>query len=151
MDETTHGFGTKLLTGTWSSSTPETVPGSLTEFGDLIDLDLPKSATTEVKATKLNQANTSMRWRAGFTNEGEERVKVHFNKTDFNTLIGYKDARTELWWVTRIPEPDDATHYSTYAVHGFVKEIGATIPEDDGITCEFVIKVNGRPQFTPYS
>jgi hypothetical protein len=151
IDKTTHGFGTLLKTGTWAAATPETVPGTLTSFGELVDLDLPKSSSKEVTATKLNQANKYHRFRKGFINAGELRVKVHFDKTDFNTLLTYDAAGTEVWWVVCIPEPDDETHLSTFAFHGFVKELGASVPEDDGITAEFVIKVNGKPQFTAYT
>ncbi len=153
VDQTTHGFGTKIRTGTWTASTPETPPADNTfvEFGEIVDVNLPKLAVTKMNATKLNQTDRYKRRKPGFIDPGDLSFKIHFKKADYNTLLGYVTNGTELWWDTDVPEPDDATHVSNLKFHGFVAELGGTIPEDDGITVDVSICVNGKPQWTSYT
>lgn len=150
IDKTTHSFGTILKTGTWSASTPETIP-TMTAFGQATNIQVPESKTTAINATRLNQANKYKRSRPGLIDPGELQFDGYFDKTDFATLKGYEEAGTEFWIQVAIPEPDDATHLSTWSAHGFISSLGVAAQEDDGIMCPVSFHVNGKPQFTAYS
>lgn len=153
VDKTTHSFATKLRTAAWSAATPETVPadGSFSDFGQATEYDVPKSASTDVKATRLNQTDRYHRFKKGFIDAGELVVRGHFDKTDYNTLLTDDAAGTEKWYQVQIPEPDSTTNVSKFSFHGYVKGLGIAVPDDEGISCEFTIKVNGKPQFTPFA
>jgi hypothetical protein len=150
VDNATHSFGTKVRTATWDAGTPETPPadGTFAEFGDLVDLTLPKSQVTKMKATKLNQANRWHRKKPGFIEPGDLTFRIQFIKANYNTLLGYVDAGTELWWSVDIPDSDSASQFSNLKFHGFVSGLGGEVPEDDFISVDVEICVNGKPQFT---
>ncbi|HYE20979.1 MAG TPA: hypothetical protein VEA69_21210 [Tepidisphaeraceae bacterium] len=150
IDKTTHSFGTILKTGTWSAATPETIP-SMTAFGQATNIQIPESKTTAINATRLNQTNKYKRKRPGLVDPGVLTFDGHFDKTDFATLKAYEEAGTEFWIQVCIPEPDDATHLSTWSAHGFLGSLGVPVEEDDGIKCSVGFEVNGKPQFTAYS
>ena len=153
-DYATSSFAANISTGTWSSSTPETPPGSYTAFGQLMDVQLPNYDVKEIKATSLNQADRFDRFKPSFVNAGECQFTIHFAKANFNTVITDIAAGTEKWFKIEIPEPDDATHMSKFEFHGFWKSAPIEVPNSDsgdGITVKITVKVNGKPQFTAYS
>lgn len=152
-DNATSPFGVVIGTGTYTAGS-ETPPGSYTDFGQLIDVQLPGMDVKEVKATHLNQADRFDRFKQGFVNAGEVAFTIHFDKTSYNTILTSIAAATEFWVRVEIPEPDNATHVSEWEAHGFWKGAPVEIPNSestDGITCKVTFKVNGKPQFTAYS
>lgn len=150
IDKTTHSFGTILKTGTWSAATPETIP-TMTAFGQATNITVPSLKTTAISATRLNQTDRYKRFRAGLVEAGEMKFDGFFDKTDYNTLLGYVTSGTEVWWQVAIPEPDNSSNLSTFTFHGFVLELGQSEDEDSSIMCPVTVKVNGKPQFTAYS
>lgn len=150
IDKTTHSFGTILKTGTWSASTPETIP-TMAAFGQATNITVPESKTTAISATRLNQTNRYKRYRPGLIDGGVLTFDGFFDKSDFTTLKGYEEAGTEFWIQIGIPEPDDATHLSTWSAHGFVTSLGVGVEEDNGIMVPVGFQINGKPQYTAYS
>ena len=149
-DKTTHSHGAVLKTGTWSASTPETIP-SMSAFGQCYAIDIPELKTTFVSASRLNQSDRYNRFRNGRVDPGEVTMEAHFDKTDYNTLKTLVDAGTQLWIQVSIPEPDSTSNVSTWSAHGWISALGIGIPDDGGITAPFAFKVNGKPQYTPYA
>lgn len=153
-DNATCSFGTKFSYGTYTAATPETPPGSYTEFGQLIDADIPKITTMKIKATRLNQSDPYKRKRPGFNDAEDITLHIHYEKADYETLKGFADNRSEKWFKIEIPEADDSTHYSRCQFHGFISGLGMPVPDSDsesGFIIEATFTVNGKPQFDKYA
>lgn len=149
-DKTTHSHGTRLKKGTWAAATPETIP-TMTDFGQAMSIDIPELKTTFVSASRLYQSDRYNRFRNGRVDPGEITIDGHFDKTDYDTLKTLVDAGTQIWLQVNIPEPDDATHLSPWSAHGWISSLGIGVPDDEGVSCAFAFKVNGKPQFTAYA
>lgn len=126
---------------TYSAST------TWTSIGTIVNMDLPKITTSDIKNTALNGTTHVHTYQPGMMEPGEHKVVVQFTATQFAALQGLR--RTSKGW--RITFNDQVTTTpSKLGWDGYIKEIGNVIGSaDDLVTTEVTIKVSGDFTFVP--
>jgi hypothetical protein len=132
------GFGTTL--GYSVAGTTYTTIAKVTE------LDRPKQTVSDAKNSHLTSTGATHTYLPGMIEPGEVACKIIYDKTLENTLLGFFQARTTLFW--KITMPDGTTTGSTYVFNGFIKEFGGSVPMEETVQTEIKIKVTGVTTFT---
>lgn len=118
-----------------------------TELTDLKEIGSPGNPTIEqIESTPLNPTNRRREFLAGLIDGGRFTFMQMWNKSRYNTLKGFADAGTNLYW--RIDLPDSGT--STDKFRGALSQCTfgpIRTSEIIMITCE--VQVSGDETFTP--
>lgn len=131
----------------WGSDFQMSTDGGITftSIGSVIDGTLPEPDTTDVKTSNLQMAQPWHQYIPGLVEPGSGKKKLIFDKTKMVTI--FNNIRTAR--VFRFVYSDLNVTASTYVFSGYYKTVPAgTIPLDDLVVCELVIKASGIPTFT---
>ncbi len=133
--DTDIGFGADFLRGVGT-------PLVYTTVGQVIDMTLPELSRDAKDATHYKSPDRWREYIGGLRDTGEVSVTVQFaDPTDLGTLMGDLQADTPVAYRIEFP---DAT---TWSFTGLVTKAAPVVPLEERMTCEFAIKLSGKPEF----
>lgn len=122
-----------------------TVEGATTgEIGELTRVGLPGQEVNDIDVSTMQSPE---RWRefiAGMKDAREIQMDLLYEQDQLATVLAAVGGTNENWTVTF---PDGAT----FVCAGYIKSTGEAAPMDDKISQTIVIKLSGKPTFTPAS
>lgn len=135
MADTDIGFGADFLRGVGT-------PLVYTTVGEVIDLKLPELTRDTKDATHYKSPERWREYIGGLREGGEVGVTIQFaDPADLGTLMG--DLQQDAPIAYRIAFPD-ATAWS---FTGLVTKAAPAVPMEERMTCEFTVKLSGKPAF----
>lgn len=125
------------------------ISGTYTDLAQVVRISPPDIGVSAVECTHLDSPNYAREYIPGLIEGGSCSFDLRFDKTEFNLLYGLLRI-TEQW---RVVFPDAATEATSSKVEfdGFFTALGQAVNLDDAVQAMGVIKVTGKPTFTPAS
>lgn len=134
----TVGFGSILYVAT-------TTGGGL-EVGQIRSISGPGVSANDVDTTTLDSSSNFRTFTCGLLDPGEVTFATVYDSTCIShaRLTYYMGQKSEKTWTVY----HGSSAGDTDAFVGYVKAMSREIPLDDVITCDFTLKVTGKPGYT---
>lgn len=123
-----------------------TTTTGLTEIGQLRNISGPGVTANDVDTTTLDSSSNFRTFSAGLMDPGEVSFSVVYDpgNTMHKRLAYYMGQRlAKTFTVYYASSTGDTDAFSAY-----VKSMGREIPLDDVISCDYTLKVSGKPAYT---
>jgi hypothetical protein len=123
-----------------------TTTTGLAEIGQIRNISGPGASANDIDTTTLDSSSNYRTFTCGLIDPGEVTFGVAYDPTNLlhKRLAYYMGMKsTKTFTVYHASSTGDTDAFSAY-----VKGMGREIPLDDLITCDYTLKVTGKPAYT---
>lgn len=118
-----------------------TAPSTYTEIAEVYDANGPEHQRKVIMLSALR--DLIARKKVGRADSGSVTLTLGYTKTIYNLILGFFKAGAAKTFRFTMPEG------STESFSAFVTKVGKRVPDDEKITFNVTIEIDGDTTFTP--
>lgn len=125
-----------------TSGTPQWI-----EIANITSIGGPSMSRDTIDTTVLNNTDGYRTFIAALRDSGSLNLTMHFSAANYELIKGHFESQSTENYRVFLPSSVGVDN-STFEIEGLVSELPLSVPVDDLVTCEVVIKIVGEVVFT---